>query len=81
MLGVELSASALVDSHRSRYVQSQPAATIGRAAVTAAARGAVRAGGRPGRHGRLGRGTGLAQVIPDARDEADRVRSAALWRH
>jgi oxygen-dependent protoporphyrinogen oxidase len=25
-------------------------------------------------------GTGLAQVIPDARDEADRVRSAALWR-
>ncbi len=81
MLGVELSASALVDSHRSRYVQSQPAATIGRAAVTAAARGAVRAVAGLGVTGAWVAGTGLAQVIPDARDEADRVRSAALWRH
>lgn len=80
MLGVELSASALRDSHRSRYVQSQPAATIGRAAVTAAARGAVRAVPGLGVTGAWVSGTGLAQVIPDARDEADRVRSAALWR-
>lgn len=80
LLGVELAASALVASHRSRYVQSQPAATIGRAAVTAAARGAVRAVPGLGAAGAWISGTGLAQVIPDAREEADRVRSSALWR-
>lgn len=80
LLGVELSASALLAAHRSRYVQSQPAATIGRAAVTAAARGAVRAVDGLGATGAWISGTGLAQVIPDAREEADRVRSAALWR-
>lgn len=79
MLGVELSASALRDAHRVRYVQSQPAATIGRAAETAAARGAVRAVPGLGATGAWISGTGLAQVIPDARDEADRVRSDALW--
>ena len=80
MLGVELPASALIDSHRVRYVQSQPAATIGRAAATSAARAAVRAVDGLGVTGAWVSGTGLAQVIPDARDEADRVRSAALWR-
>ncbi|MDZ5143810.1 protoporphyrinogen oxidase [Microbacterium testaceum] len=79
MLGVELSASALRDAHRVRYVQSQPAATIGRAAETAAARGAVRAVPGLGVTGAWISGTGLAQVVPDARDEADRVRSDALW--
>ncbi|MCJ1708330.1 NAD(P)/FAD-dependent oxidoreductase [Microbacterium sp. VKM Ac-2923] len=79
LLGVELSASALIAAHRSRYVQSQPAAAIGRAAVTAAARGAIRAVSGLGAMGAWISGTGLAQVIPDARDEADRVRSAALW--
>ncbi|WP_285138451.1 protoporphyrinogen oxidase [Microbacterium sp. lyk4-40-TSB-66] len=81
LLGVELPASVLVAAHRSRWVQSQPAATIGRAAVTAAARGAVRAVPGLGATGAWISGTGLAQVIPDAREEADRVRSAALWRN
>ncbi|MFF7682256.1 protoporphyrinogen oxidase [Microbacterium sp. NPDC007973] len=80
MLGVELPASVLRAAHRVRYVQSQPAATIGRAAVTQAARGAVRAVPGLGATGAWLSGTGLAQVIPDARDEADRVRSVALWR-
>ncbi len=79
MLGVELPASALRAAHRVRYVQSQPAATIGRAAVTQAAREAVRAVAGLGATGAWLSGTGLAQVIPDARDEADRVRSVALW--
>ncbi|WP_136588067.1 protoporphyrinogen oxidase [Microbacterium hydrothermale] len=79
MLGVELPASALRAAHRVRYVQSQPAATIGRAAVTQAAREAVRAVTGLGATGAWLSGTGLAQVIPDARDEADRVRSVALW--
>ncbi|SDO29699.1 oxygen-dependent protoporphyrinogen oxidase [Microbacterium sp. ru370.1] len=79
LLGVELPASALRAAHRVRYVQSQPAATIGRAAVTQAARGAIRAVSGLGATGAWLSGTGLAQVIPDARDEADRLRSAALW--
>ena len=81
MFGVELPASALRASRRVRYVQSQPAATIGRAAETAAARGAVQAVAGLGVTGAWVAGTGLAQVIPDARAEADRVRSAALWHH
>lgn len=80
MLGVELPASTLRASHRARYVQSQPATTIGRSARTAAARGAIRAVAGLGATGAWISGTGLAQVVPDARDEADRVRSAALWR-
>lgn len=81
MFGVELPASTLRASRRVRYVQSQPAATIGRAAETAAARGAVHAVAGLGVTGAWVAGTGLAQVIPDARAEADRVRSAALWHH
>ncbi|MCC4247638.1 MULTISPECIES: protoporphyrinogen oxidase [Microbacterium] len=80
LLGVTLDASALRAWHRVRYVQSQPGAAIGRAAQTAAARGAVRAVPGLGATGAWLSGTGLAQVIPDARAEADRVRSAALWR-
>ncbi|MBT9605253.1 FAD-dependent oxidoreductase [Microbacterium sp.] len=80
LLGVTLEPASLRASHRVRYVQSQPGAAIGRAAQTAAARGAVRAVPGLGATGAWLSGTGLAQVIPDARAEADRVRSAALWR-
>jgi oxygen-dependent protoporphyrinogen oxidase len=80
LLGVPLDRSALRASHRVRYVQSQPGAAMGRAAQTAAARGAVRAVRGLGATGAWLSGTGLAQVIPDARAEADRVRSATLWR-
>lgn len=80
LLGVALEPAALRASHRVRYVQSQPGAAIGRAAETAAARGVVHAVAGLGATGAWLSGTGLAQVIPDARTEADRVRSAALWR-
>ncbi|MFF8188388.1 protoporphyrinogen oxidase [Microbacterium sp. NPDC016588] len=80
LLGVVLAPSALRAAHRVRYVQSQPGAAIGRAAQTAAARAAVHAVPGLGATGAWLSGTGLAQVIPDARAEADRVRSAALWR-
>lgn len=80
LLGVPLEPAALRASHRVRYVQSQPGAAIGRAAETAAARGAVHAVAGLGATGAWLSGTGLAQVIPDARAESDRVRSAALWR-
>jgi oxygen-dependent protoporphyrinogen oxidase len=79
LLGVELPFGTMRAAHRERYVQSQPAATIGRAARTAAARGAIRAVAGLGAAGAWLSGTGLAQVVPDAQSEADRVRSGLLW--
>lgn len=80
LLGVRLDAAQLRGARRQRYAQAQPAATIGRAAVAAAARGAISAVAGLGAAGAWLAGTGLAQVIPDARAEADRIRSSLLWR-
>jgi oxygen-dependent protoporphyrinogen oxidase len=79
LLGVPLDAAHLRGARRERYAQAQPAATIGRAAATAAARGAISAVPGIGATGAWLSGTGLAQVVPDARAEADRIRSALLW--
>jgi protoporphyrinogen/coproporphyrinogen III oxidase len=79
LLGTPLPAAVLRGAHRERYVQSQPSASIGRAERTAAARGAIRAVDGVGAVGAWLSGTGLAQVVPDARREADRVRRAVLW--
>ena len=80
LLGVELEPAQLRGAHRERYVQAQPGATIGRAAATAAARAAIAAVPGLGAVGAWLAGTGLAQVVPDARAEADRIRSSMLWR-
>lgn len=79
LLGVPLPASALVASHRSRFLQSQPASVIGSAERRAAARTAIRAVPRIAAVGAWLAGTGLAQVVPDAVSEADRLRHALLW--
>ncbi|MEV7694585.1 FAD-dependent oxidoreductase [Microbacterium sp. NPDC089189] len=79
LLGVPLRADALRGAHRERYVQSQPGSAIGRAATVAAARGAIRAVSGIGAVGAWLSGTGLAQVVPDARDEAERLRRSVLW--
>ena len=79
LLGVALPESVLVDSHRARYVQSQPASIIGSASRREAARSAIQAVSGLAAVGAWLAGTGLAQVIPDARDEADRLRRALLW--
>ncbi|MCR2783324.1 MULTISPECIES: FAD-dependent oxidoreductase [unclassified Microbacterium] len=79
LLGTALDPSQLRAAHRERYVQSQPAAAIGRTAVTAAARAAVHATPGLAAVGAWLAGTGLAQVIPDAIAEAERVRREALW--
>ena len=79
LLGVPLQPSQLRASHRERYVQSQPAAVIGRQAVTAAARAAVHTVPGLAATGAWLSGTGLAQVVPDAIAEAERVRREALW--
>ncbi|MBT2473861.1 FAD-dependent oxidoreductase [Microbacterium sp. ISL-103] len=79
LLGVPLSESDLVDAHRARYVQSQPASIIGSGARREAAREAVHAVPGIAAVGAWLAGTGLAQVVPDARDEADRLRRELLW--
>ena len=80
LLGVEIEPSQLVGGHRERYTQSQPASIIGRQEQTAAARARVAAVPGLGVAGAWVSGTGLAQVVPDAMAESERVRSALLWR-
>ncbi|MEV7800809.1 FAD-dependent oxidoreductase [Microbacterium foliorum] len=79
LLGVPLATGDLIGSHRSRFVQSQPASIIGSGERREAARSAIQ--GVPGLAavGAWLAGTGLAQVIPDAREEADRLRRSLLW--
>ena len=79
LLGVALDESALVASHRARFVQSQPASIIGSGDRRAAARAVVQAVPGLAAVGAWLAGTGLAQVIPDAKEEADRLRRALLW--
>ncbi|PQZ54817.1 MULTISPECIES: NAD(P)/FAD-dependent oxidoreductase [unclassified Microbacterium] len=79
LLGVAIAPEAVIASHRGRFVQSQPASIIGSAERRAAARAAVTAVPGVAAVGAWLAGTGLAQVIPDARDEADRLRRALLW--
>ncbi|WP_100812737.1 MULTISPECIES: NAD(P)/FAD-dependent oxidoreductase [unclassified Microbacterium] len=79
LLGVPLSPSQLAGAHRERYTQSQPASVIGREAQTAAVRERVAAVPGLGIVGAWVSGTGLAQVVPDALTEGERVRTALLW--
>lgn len=79
LLGVPLDTSQLVGAHRERYTQSQPASVIGREAQTAAARAHIAAVPGLGVVGAWVSGTGLAQVVPDALTESERVRTALLW--
>lgn len=79
LLGVPLAAGDLIGAHRSRFVQSQPASIIGSGERREAARTAIRAVSGLAAVGAWLAGTGLAQVIPDARDEADRLRRSLLW--
>lgn len=79
LLGVPLDPTQLIGAHRERYVQSQPGSAIGRAAAVSAWRSAIRAVPGLGAVGAWLSGTGLAQVVPGAIDEADRVRRGVLW--
>lgn len=79
MLGVPLRPSQVIASHRERFTQSQPASLIGAADRRAAVRKAVAAVPGLAVVGAWVAGTGLAQVIPDAAKEADRLRRTLLW--
>lgn len=79
LLGVALPESALVAAHRARFTQSQPASLIGASNRRREIRAAVAKSAGLGAVGAWLSGTGLAQVVPDATAEADRVRRALLW--
>ena len=79
MLGVALPPES-VRAHRiARFAQSQPAATRGRQETADAARARIAAVPGLGAAGAWLAGTGLAQVVPDALAEAERMRHLALW--
>lgn len=79
LLGVSLAPADVVAAHRSRFVQSQPASIIGSGERRGEARAAVQAVPGLAAVGAWLAGTGLAQVVPDAQQEADRLRRALLW--
>ncbi|MCT1395956.1 FAD-dependent oxidoreductase [Microbacterium sp. p3-SID338] len=79
LLGIPLSPDQVVAGHRGRFVQAQPASIIGSGERRAAARQAVQAVPGLAAVGAWLAGTGLAQVVPDAAEEADRLRRALLW--
>lgn len=79
LLGVPFGAESLVAGHRERFVQAQPGSALGQAQAAAGARAAVAEVPGLGAAGAWLAGTGLAQVVPDALEEGDRVRRALLW--
>lgn len=79
LLGVPLEAAMLRGAHRARFVQAQPGSAIGQVEAARTSRSAVQAVAGLGVVGAWLAGTGLAQVVPDARAEADRVRRLAMW--
>ena len=79
LLGVPLTAAALRGSFRARFAQSQPSASLGAAERRAAAARAVAETPNVAATGAWLAGTGLAQVIPHARAEAERLRHSLLW--
>ncbi|MET0672967.1 MAG: FAD-dependent oxidoreductase [Microbacterium pygmaeum] len=79
LLGVPLETGQVRATHRQRYAQPRPVSALGQAAAAAQARAAI--GSVPGLAavGAWLSGTGIAQVVPDAMEEAERVRRKALW--
>lgn len=79
LLGVTLDERAVLAAHTARFDLAPPASALGHEAAADAVRSRVSA--RPGLAavGAWLAGSGLAQVVADARAEADRVRTAALF--
>lgn len=79
LLGVDLDAGAVRGSHRAVFPLPLPRSALGHDAHAAAVRQAV--SGRAGLAavGAWLAGSSLAHVVADAREEAERVRRAALW--
>jgi oxygen-dependent protoporphyrinogen oxidase len=81
LLEMPLEAAQLRASHRARWSQPPPVSALGQADAADAARSAIHAIPGLAVVGAWVSGTGLAQVVPDAIEEAERVRRHALWGH
>jgi oxygen-dependent protoporphyrinogen oxidase len=79
LLGVPLEAASLRAAGRARYRQSQPAAALGRRERVREVREAVTALPGIGVVGAWISGTGLAQVVPDAIEQAGLLRRGPLF--
>lgn len=79
LLGVRIDDPAVRGAHRAAFDLAPPASLCGHAEAAAAVR--ARAEALPGiaAVGAWLAGSGLAQVVADARSEAERVRRSALW--
>lgn len=76
LLGVAL---VLLEGRRDRFDAPRPSSALGHREAAHASREAVRAVDGLGVTGAWLSGPGLAQVVPDAVAEADRVRRAVVW--
>ncbi|MGF3056265.1 protoporphyrinogen/coproporphyrinogen oxidase [Microbacterium sp. YY-01] len=79
LLGVPLSRSQLQGMFRAPFSQAQPGTVIGATQRRQQIRDTIAAVPGLGAAGAWLAGTGLAQVIPDAQHEAERVRHDLLW--
>ncbi|MBW9109240.1 protoporphyrinogen/coproporphyrinogen oxidase [Microbacterium ureisolvens] len=79
LLGVELDEDRIAGAHRDTYTLVPPASMLGRRERTDTARAAIARVPGLAAVGAWLSGSGLAQVVADAQDEADRLRHKALW--
>lgn len=79
LLGVAIDEARVVGAHRGAYTLAPPASAIGQRDRATAARAEI--GRAPGivAVGAWLSGSGLAQVVADAAEQADRLRRAVLW--
>lgn len=70
---------AVRGAHRAAFDLAPPASALGHAEAAAVARAGIAARGGLAATGAWLAGSGLAAVVADARDEAERVRQAALF--
>lgn len=79
LLGVTLGADRLIGAHRARFTLVPPASARGRLDAASAVRSRISRAEGVAAVGAWLSGSGLAQVVSDAQDQADRLRRALLF--
>lgn len=79
LLGVELDGGRVAGARRDSYTLVPPASALGQRERAAEVRAAVAGARALAAVGAWLSGSGLAQVVADAQEEADRLRREALW--
>jgi oxygen-dependent protoporphyrinogen oxidase len=79
LLGVALDADRTVGVHRGAFTLAPPASALGHRDRAAGVRAAVERAHGLATVGAWLSGSGLAQVVADAREETDRLRRQVLW--